>query len=138
MVKTDLRVMLAGLKGKEVGSWTQGEKRGRVSGVLSASLPLLAHEALIHDDGYEPLPLGPVTKTFCPGRSSKSRSLRRSRPSGALMVTLRKQMASEPIGLIFMREAAASSCSARRPQQCWPKHGATLQAPTKKTYVYTI
>eukprot|EP00959_Pyramimonas_sp_CCMP1952_P454858 9470614-Pyramimonas_sp.AAC.1 len=27
-----------------VGNWTQGEKRGRVSGVSSASLPLLAHE----------------------------------------------------------------------------------------------
>eukprot|EP00976_Prorocentrum_cordatum_P112907 1195611-Prorocentrum_minimum.AAC.1 len=27
-----------------VGNWTQGEKRGRVSGVLSAPLPLLAQE----------------------------------------------------------------------------------------------
>eukprot|EP00976_Prorocentrum_cordatum_P074328 1181475-Prorocentrum_minimum.AAC.2 len=31
-------------KWEKVGNWTQGEKRGRVSGVLSASLPLLAQE----------------------------------------------------------------------------------------------
>eukprot|EP00976_Prorocentrum_cordatum_P079753 1183692-Prorocentrum_minimum.AAC.1 len=33
-----------GAQWKEVGNWTQGEKRGRVSGVLSAPLPLLAQE----------------------------------------------------------------------------------------------
>eukprot|EP00976_Prorocentrum_cordatum_P065891 1178091-Prorocentrum_minimum.AAC.5 len=33
-----------GEKWEKVGNWTQGEKRGRVSGVLSASLPLLAQE----------------------------------------------------------------------------------------------
>eukprot|EP00976_Prorocentrum_cordatum_P073217 1180994-Prorocentrum_minimum.AAC.5 len=31
-----------GEKWEKVGNWTQGEKRGRVSGVLSASLPLMA------------------------------------------------------------------------------------------------
>eukprot|EP00976_Prorocentrum_cordatum_P059547 1175545-Prorocentrum_minimum.AAC.3 len=39
--QTDLRVILAGPK---VGNWTQGEKRGRVSGLLSAPLPLSAQE----------------------------------------------------------------------------------------------
>eukprot|EP00959_Pyramimonas_sp_CCMP1952_P276124 5771840-Pyramimonas_sp.AAC.1 len=29
---------------EKVGSWTQGKKRGRVSGVLRAPLPLLAQE----------------------------------------------------------------------------------------------
>eukprot|EP00976_Prorocentrum_cordatum_P077032 1182522-Prorocentrum_minimum.AAC.1 len=33
-----------GEKRAKVGNWTQGEKRGRVSGVLRASLPLLAQE----------------------------------------------------------------------------------------------
>eukprot|EP00976_Prorocentrum_cordatum_P114884 1195914-Prorocentrum_minimum.AAC.5 len=33
-----------GEKWEKVGNWTQGEKKGRVSGVLSASLPLLAQE----------------------------------------------------------------------------------------------
>eukprot|EP00976_Prorocentrum_cordatum_P068861 1179315-Prorocentrum_minimum.AAC.4 len=37
-------VFLWGEKWEKVGNWTQGEKRGRVSGVLSASLPLLAQE----------------------------------------------------------------------------------------------
>eukprot|EP00976_Prorocentrum_cordatum_P090728 1188231-Prorocentrum_minimum.AAC.2 len=31
-------------KWEKVGNWTRAEKRGRVSGVLSASLPLLAQE----------------------------------------------------------------------------------------------
>eukprot|EP00959_Pyramimonas_sp_CCMP1952_P156353 3269887-Pyramimonas_sp.AAC.1 len=35
-----------GEKWEKVGNWTQGEKRGRVSGVLCASLPLLAQEDL--------------------------------------------------------------------------------------------
>eukprot|EP00976_Prorocentrum_cordatum_P071529 1180358-Prorocentrum_minimum.AAC.4 len=44
-----------GEKWEKVGNWTQGEKRGRVSGVLNASLPLSAqedphlHAALVHD-----------------------------------------------------------------------------------------
>eukprot|EP00976_Prorocentrum_cordatum_P092247 1188848-Prorocentrum_minimum.AAC.2 len=29
---------------EKVGNWTQGKKRGRVSGVLSVPLPLLAQE----------------------------------------------------------------------------------------------
>eukprot|EP00959_Pyramimonas_sp_CCMP1952_P293734 6143387-Pyramimonas_sp.AAC.1 len=33
-----------GEKWEKVGSWTQREKRGRVSRVLSASLPILAQE----------------------------------------------------------------------------------------------
>eukprot|EP00959_Pyramimonas_sp_CCMP1952_P475134 9504023-Pyramimonas_sp.AAC.2 len=33
-----------GEKWEKAGNWTQGEKRGRVSRVLSASLPLLAQE----------------------------------------------------------------------------------------------
>eukprot|EP00976_Prorocentrum_cordatum_P116449 1196165-Prorocentrum_minimum.AAC.3 len=31
---------------EKVGNWTQGKKRGRVSGVLSVPLPLLAQDAL--------------------------------------------------------------------------------------------
>eukprot|EP00959_Pyramimonas_sp_CCMP1952_P226685 4739804-Pyramimonas_sp.AAC.1 len=33
-----------GEKWEKVGNWTQDKKRGRVSGVLSASLPLLTQE----------------------------------------------------------------------------------------------
>eukprot|EP00976_Prorocentrum_cordatum_P078227 1183016-Prorocentrum_minimum.AAC.5 len=33
-----------GERWEKVGNWTQGEKRGRVSGLLSAALPLLAQE----------------------------------------------------------------------------------------------
>eukprot|EP00959_Pyramimonas_sp_CCMP1952_P286900 5999669-Pyramimonas_sp.AAC.1 len=33
-----------GEKWEKVGNWTQGEKKGRVSGMLSASLPLLEQE----------------------------------------------------------------------------------------------
>eukprot|EP00959_Pyramimonas_sp_CCMP1952_P467439 9491611-Pyramimonas_sp.AAC.1 len=48
MRQTDLRVMLAGPKGRAVGKSgeldTGCEKGGRVSGVLSAPLPLLAQE----------------------------------------------------------------------------------------------
>eukprot|EP00976_Prorocentrum_cordatum_P062544 1176759-Prorocentrum_minimum.AAC.1 len=35
---------LRGERWEKVGSWTQGEKRGRVSGVSRAPLPLLAQE----------------------------------------------------------------------------------------------
>eukprot|EP00976_Prorocentrum_cordatum_P072745 1180829-Prorocentrum_minimum.AAC.1 len=38
------RQLPTGEKWEKVGNWTQGEKRGRASGVLSASLPLLAQE----------------------------------------------------------------------------------------------
>eukprot|EP00976_Prorocentrum_cordatum_P097352 1190952-Prorocentrum_minimum.AAC.2 len=34
---------------EKVGNWTQGEKRGRVSGVLRAPLPLLAEEDPKHE-----------------------------------------------------------------------------------------
>eukprot|EP00976_Prorocentrum_cordatum_P082238 1184733-Prorocentrum_minimum.AAC.1 len=40
----DTRLGQRGEKWEKVGNWTQGEKRGRVSGVLSAPLPLLAQE----------------------------------------------------------------------------------------------
>eukprot|EP00959_Pyramimonas_sp_CCMP1952_P248804 5201039-Pyramimonas_sp.AAC.1 len=41
------RPSIEGLRGEQwekVGYWTRGEKRGRVSGVLSTPLPLLAQE----------------------------------------------------------------------------------------------
>eukprot|EP00976_Prorocentrum_cordatum_P116725 1196202-Prorocentrum_minimum.AAC.3 len=46
---TTLRVcyystLLRGEQWEKVGNWSQGEKRGRVSGVLSAPLSLLAQE----------------------------------------------------------------------------------------------
>eukprot|EP00959_Pyramimonas_sp_CCMP1952_P150483 3149368-Pyramimonas_sp.AAC.1 len=42
-VLTNVRVP-RGEQWEKVGNWTQGEKRGRVFGVLSAPLPLLAQE----------------------------------------------------------------------------------------------
>eukprot|EP00959_Pyramimonas_sp_CCMP1952_P447519 9370553-Pyramimonas_sp.AAC.2 len=45
--QSDARAMLAGPKGKQwekVRNWTQGDKRGSVSRVLSAPLPLLAQQ----------------------------------------------------------------------------------------------